>query len=196
MRRKFTIKDFLRISIYVNRDTGIKPLGLIAELAYQFGYGSMFGLAGRTLLNSNKAMSQFRQIMALIAASKLIKFILMLRYTPIGMLPWFSTIISFMLLFLSFVKKGMKALDFFPDNSHIEKLAGDLLECHNYLIKTYNQTDTVDDYPEQDLLEVIEDYVNYEIDSFTDKIETVKTLYDFYNFIHSTNLEPPPELTQ
>lgn len=193
---KWTLSKFRQVAIYVNRDTGVTPLGLIAELAYQFGYGSMFGLASRTLTNSNKAMSQFRQVLAVIASAKLIQFLLMLRYTPLMMLPWVSTIVSFVILFGSFLKKGMKSLDFFTDNEHVKRVADDLMECHNYLMTTYQQTDTQDDYPETDLIDAIEEFVNAEIESFSNKADVVRTLYDFYNFINSTSIEPPTELTQ
>lgn len=194
--RKFTIKDFNRITIYVNRDTGVTPLGLIAEIAYQFGYGSMFGLASRTLTNSNKAMSQFRQILMTIAGAKLIQFLLMLRSTPLIMLPWVSTIISFVILFGTFLNRGIKALDFFSDNEHVNRVAADLMESHDYLMTTYGQTDTTADYPEMDLIDAIEEFVNAEIESFNNKAEIVRTLYDFYNFINSTSIEPPTDLTR
>lgn len=195
-KRHYTIQDFLRISIYVNRDTGITPLGLIAELAFKYGYGGMFGLASRTLTNSNKAMSQFKQVLMAIAGAKLIQFLLLLRSTPLIMLPWVSTILSFVVLFGTFVNKGIKALDYFSDNQHVKNVADDLMYCHNYLMQTYNQTDSQNDYPEQDLYDAIEQFINDEIESFSNKSEVVSTLYNFYNFINNTNIEPPTELQQ
>lgn len=187
-RRLFTIKDFLRIAIYVNRDTGIKPLGLIAELAYQFGYGSMFGLASRTLTQSNKTMSQLRQLLSAIAAAKIIKFILMLKTTPLLEIPIVGTIVSFFILLATFATKGIKALDFFSDNVHVEHVAADLMESHVYLVNKYG-SETFDDYPELDLLDAIEEFARLEVESFDAKVNFLQTVYDFYNYLNHTNLQ-------
>lgn len=104
-KRHYTIQDLNRISLYVNRDEKLKPLEIIAELAYFHGYGTLFCKSAREIEKLSKAVLVIREVLVAITTAKvysLIKDWLLGLPLKIGIYKW---LLGFILVFYAYVEK-------------------------------------------------------------------------------------------
>jgi len=155
-RRHYTIQDLNRISLYVNRDEKMKPLEIIAELAYFHGYGMLFCGSARAIDKANNLFRLFQSIFTTIAGSKLLSMLVaILRGMPVLVGGWLKAIGAVAILSYVFSNKALALIENILQDDTISRVNEINKEACQYLRKKYGDSNYGDTSYELDLSDEI-----------------------------------------
>lgn len=175
-KRLWTIKDLNRVALYVNRDQKMKPLEIIAEVSYFFGYGYLFCQAAKLIDKAQNALLIFKSIFTALATSKVIAMIVeMLKLGSLTPLTWWLRFVAALfILVMAFADKALALIESILGDDTISKTQTDLKLMCAYIRKKYGEDVNAifDDTYEFDLTNELLELAKHETIDTSDPIFT------------------------
>lgn len=190
-KKKWTIADLCRIALYVNRDEKLKPLEIIAELSYFFGYGTLFCKSAREIEQLTKFVLVIREVLVAITTAKvysLIKDWLLGLPLKIGIYKW---LLGFILVFYSFVEKIIELIEQLLGNDTLSNVVDINKTMCAYIRNKYGDGDFKEDVPDFDFDGILKDIVANDVLDISIADLFPFTPSDILNLFPTADMKPP-----
>lgn len=158
-KRLWTVKDLNRVALYVNRDQKLKPHEIIAEVAYFFGYGTLFCKSANELEKLASFALAVKEVMLAIAGSKLASLLkdwLLGKVLKLGFTKW---LIGFALVAITFAEKLIITIEAMLGNDTFTTVVETNKQMCGYIKKTYGDSSYQDENYDFDFDGILKDIV-------------------------------------